>query len=397
MIKAHKIRLNPTPEQAHYFAKAAGTARYTFNWAVAEWKRQYEAGEKPSALKLRTQFHALRREQFPWTYDVTKCAVEGAFIDMAAAFKNFFEGRKAGRKTGYPKFKSKKRSRQSFYLANDKFAVGDHWIDVPKLGRVNMAESLRFKGKILSARISKNASWWFVSITVEMPDEMISNQKPPVGIDVGLNRLATLSDGRWYENQRPLTHQLKKLRRLNKELARRTKGSKNWQKTKEKLGRLHAEIACMRLDWLHKLTTEIAKTSGIVAIEDLHVKGLIRNRCLSRSFSDAAVGKLLALLESKVPCQGGMLLKVDRFFPSSQLCHCCGARKADLALADRVFVCPNPDCGYVGDRDENASWNIVCEALRMFGLNLNMPSGVVATTRRKTAWGPGVRPKKQSL
>ncbi len=227
-----------------------------------------------------------------------------------------------------------------------------------------------------------------------MPDEMISNQKPPVGIDVGLNRLATLSDGRWYENQRPLTHQLKKLRRLNKELARRTKGSKNWQKTKEKLGRLHAEIACMRLDWLHKLTMEIAKTSGIVAIEDLHVKGLIRNRCLSRSFSDAAVGKLLDLLESKVSCQGGMLLKVDRFFPSSQLCHCCGARKADLTLADRVFVCPNPDCGYVGDRDENASWNIVCEALRMFGLNLNMPSGVVATTRRKTAWGPGVRPKK---
>ena len=385
MIKAHKIRLNPTPEQAHYFAKAAGTARYTFNWAVAEWKRQYEAGEKPSALKLRTQFHALRREQLPWTYDVTKCAIEGAFMDVAAAFKNFFEGRKAGRKTGYPKFKSKKRSRQSFYLANDKFAVGDHWIDVPKLGRVNMAESLRFKGKILSARISKNASWWFVSITVEMPNEMASNQKPPVGIDVGLNRLATLSDGRWYENQRPLTHQLKKLRRLNKELARRTKGGKNWQKTKEKLRRLHAEIACIRLDWLHKLTTEIAKTSGIVAIEDLHVKGLIRNRCLSRSFSDAAVGKLLALLESKVPCQGGMLLKVDRFFPSSQLCHCCGARKADLTLADRVFVCPNPDCDYVGDRDENASWNIVCEALRMFGLNLNMPSGVVATTRRKTA------------
>ncbi len=394
MIKAHKIRLHPTTEQATYFAKAAGTARYAFNWAVAEWKRQYEAGEKPSALKLRTQFHALRKEQLPWTYDVTKCAIEGAFMDVAAAFKNFFEGRKAGRKTGYPKFKSKKRSRQSFYLANDKFTVGDHWIDVPKLGRVNMAESLRFTGKILSARISKSASRWFVSITVEMPDEMVSNQKPPVGVDVGLNRLATLSDGRWYENQRPLDHQLKKLRRLNKELARRTKGGKNWQKTKEKLGRLHAEIACIRLDWLQKVTTEIARTSGIVAIEDLHVKGLIRNRYLSRSFSDAAVGKLLDLLESKVPRQGGMLLKVDRFFPSSQRCHCCGARKEDLTLADRVFVCPDPDCGYVGDRDENAAYNIILEALHLFGLNLNMPSGVVATTRRKTAWGPGVRPKK---
>ena len=142
------------------------------------------------------------------------------------------------------------------------------------------------------------------------------------------------------------------------------------------------------------MTTQIARTAGIVAVEDLHVKGLIRNRCLSRSFSDAAVGKLLDLLESKVPNQGSMLLKVDRFFPSSQLCHCCGARKEDLTLADRIFVCTNPTCGYSGDRDENASWNILLEALRVFGLNLSMPSGVVATTRRKTAWGPGVRPKK---
>lgn len=393
MIKAHKVRLHPTTEQATYFAKAAGTARYTFNWAVAEWKRQYEAGEKPSALTLRTQFHALRRERFPWTYDVTKCAVEGAFMDAAAAFKNFFQGCKAGRKTGYPQFKSKKRSRQSFYLANDKFTVGDHWIDVPKLGRVNMAEKLRFPGKILSARISKSASWWFVSITVEMPDEVPLNTHPPVGIDVGLNRLATSSDGKKFENQKPLVHQLKQMRRLNKELARRTQGGKNWLKTKEKLGRLHYEIACIRLDWLHKLTTEIAKTSGIVAVEDLHVKGLIRNRCLSRSFSDAAVGKLLDLLESKVPRHGGMLIKVDRFFPSSQLCHCCGARKDDLELINRVFVCPNPDCGSIGDRDENAALNLIVEALRMFGLNVNMPSSRVATARRKTAWGPGVRPK----
>jgi len=393
MIKAHKIRLHPTPEQANYFARAAGTARFTFNWAVAEWKRQYEAGGKPSALALRTQFNQIKKEQFPWVYDVTKCAVEGAFLDVAAAFKNFFEGRKAGRKTGFPTFKTKRRSRQSFYLANDKFTVGDHWIDVPKLGRVNMAESLRFTGKILSARISKQASWWWVSITVEMPDEIALNTSPPVGVDVGLNRLATLSDGRKFENQKPLVYQLKKLRRLNKELARRTKGGKNWLKTKDKLSRTHYEIACMRLDWLHKLTTEIAKTSGIVAVEDLHVKGLIRNRCLSRSFSDAAVGTLLDLLESKVPRQGAMLLKVDRFFPSSQLCHCCGTRKEDLTLADRIFVCPNFDCGYSGDRDENAALNLILEALRMFGLNLNMPSSRVATARRKTAWGPGVRPK----
>jgi putative transposase len=393
MIKAHKIRLHPTPEQANYFARAAGPARFTFNWAVAEWQQHYEAGGKPSALALRTHFNAIKKAQFPWVYEVTKCAVEGAFMDVAVAFKNFFEGRKAGRKIGYPKFKSKKRSRPWFYLANDKFSVGDHWIDVPKLGRVNMAEKLRFSGKILSARVTKTAAWWFVSIAVEMPDDLPLNDHPPVGVDVGLNRLATLSDGRQYENQRPLVHQLKKLRRLNKELARRTKGGKNWLKTKDTLGRAHYEIASIRLDWLHKLTTEIAKTSGIVAVEDLHVKGLIRNRCLSRAFSDAAVGKLLDLLESNVAAQGSMLLKVDRFFPSSQLCHCCGARKTDLQLSDRVFMCPDPDCGYTGDRDENASRNIVLEALRLFGLNLNMPSSIVATARRKTAWGLGVRPK----
>ena len=222
-----------------------------------------------------------RKEQFPWVYEVTKCAVEGAFMDVAAAFKNFFEGRKAGRKTGYPKFKSKRRSRPSFYLANDKFTVGDHWIDVPKLGRVNMAETLRFSGKILSARISKMADWWFVSITVEMPDDIPLKTHPPVGVDVGLNRLATLSDGRRYENQRPLGHQLKKLRRLNKATGTTTIGGKNWHKTKDKVGRAHFGIASLRLDLLHKLTTEIATTSGLVAVEDLHVKGLIRNRCLS--------------------------------------------------------------------------------------------------------------------
>ena len=122
-----------------------------------------------------------------------------------------------------------------------------------------MAETFRFSGKILAARISKTAAWWFVSITVEIPDEIPWNMHPPVGIDVGLNRLATLSDGRQYENQRPLAHQLKKLRRLNKALARRTQGGKNWLKTKDKLGRLHYEIACIRLDWLHKLTTQIAR------------------------------------------------------------------------------------------------------------------------------------------
>ncbi len=275
MIKAHRIQLHPTPEQATRLACAAGSARFTCNRARAEWQRQHEAGEKPSAFALKKHVNAIRRQQFPWSYEVTKCATEGAFMDIAVTCKNFFAGCRAVRKTGYPRFKSKKKARQSFSLANDTFTVGDHWIIVPKLGRVNMAEKLRFSGKILSARTAKSAAWWFVSITDEMADAVPGNPHPPVGIDVGLNRLATLSDGRRSENQRPLRQQLKRLRRLNKELARRTHGGKNWQKTKSKLRRLHCEIACRRSDWLHKLTTEVAKTSGLVAVEDLAVSGLI--------------------------------------------------------------------------------------------------------------------------
>src|SRR5215469_13878219 len=133
-IKSHKIRLNPTPEQQDYLQRAAGTRRFAYNWGLAEWKRQYEAGEQPSALKLKEQFNAIRPAEFPWTYDVTKCAIEGAFFDLGDAFKHFFDGRKRGRKVGYPKFKKKGKCRDSFYLANDKFTVGSHWVQVPVMG-----------------------------------------------------------------------------------------------------------------------------------------------------------------------------------------------------------------------------------------------------------------------
>ena len=189
MIKAHKIRLNPTPEQANYFARAAGTARFVWNWALAEWNRQYEAGEKPTALKLKKQFNAIRRDQFPWTWEVTKNASDQPFLDLGKAFTAFFEGLKNGKKKGRPKFKSKKRSRASFYLANDQFELGDHRMWVPKLGWVNMAETLRFKGKVTGVRITKTAEWWFASITVELPETQPDPAHPrphAVGIDVGL-------------------------------------------------------------------------------------------------------------------------------------------------------------------------------------------------------------------
>ena len=371
MIKAHKIRLHPTSEQQVYFAKAAGTARFVWNWALAEWNRQYEAGEKPSALKLKKQFLEIRREHFPWSWEVTKNASDQPFLDLGKAFTAFFEGLGNGKKTGRPTFKSKKKSKASFYLANDQLELGDHRIWIPKLGWVNMAENLRFKGKVTGARITKTADWWFASITVELEDPPPPPPTPAVGIDVGLNRLATLSTGEGFENQRFLKRAQARLRQANKRLHRRKKGSANREKARRQVARLHYQITCLRDDVLHKLTTQLANGYGMVGIEDLNLKGLLKNRSLARSFSDAALGKLLTLLTRKVEQRGGQVIKVGRFFPSSKSCHDCGWKWEDMELSDRVFLCQNPICAsdqFPQDRDHNAALTILYEALRLIGL-----------------------------
>jgi putative transposase len=339
MIKAHKIRLNPTEEQAVYFAKAAGTARFVWNWALAEWHRHYEAGEKPTALKLKKQFNEIRREQFPWTWEVTKNASDQPFLDLGKAFTAFFAG-----KAHRPKFKSKKRSKPSFYLANDQFELKDHHVWIPKLGWVNLSEHLRFTGKVTGARVTKTADWWFISITVEVPDAQPVHKKAAVGIDVGLNRLATLSTGEEYENQAFLKTARKTLRQANKRLHRGKLGSKNREKARRQVARLHYRIPCLRDDVLHKRTTRLANSYGIIGIENLNLKGLLKNRRLARSFSDASLGKLLTLLTSKVEPRGGQVIKIGRFFPSRKTCHCCGWKWEAMTLKDRVFVCQNPRC-----------------------------------------------------
>ena len=373
MIKAHKIRLHPTPEQANYFARAAGVARFVWNWALAEWNRQSEAGEKPTALKLKKQFNQIRRAQFPWTWEVTKNASDQPFLDLGKAYTAFFEG-----KARRPKFKSKKRCKPSFYLANDQFELGDHRIWVPKLGWVNMAEKLRFEGKVTGARITKTADWWFVSIQVELPDSIAVKRPAAVGIDVGLNRLATLSTGEGVENQAFLTTALKKLRQANKRLHRRKLGSHNREKARRQVARLHYRISCLREDLLHKLTTRLSDSYGIIGVESLNLKGLLQNRRLARSFSDASLGTLVRLLEAKVAQRGGQVIKVGRFFPSSKTCHCCGWKWDQMTLKDRVFICQNPTCPYdqfPQDRDHNAGQNVLREALRLIGLLDQVVSG----------------------
>ena len=277
-----------------------------------------------------------------------------------------------------PRFKSKKRSKPSFYLANDQFELGDHRIWVPKLGWVNLAENLRLVGKVLGARISKTADWWFVSIQVELPDAVPEHKPAAVGIDVGLNRLATLSTGEKVENQAFLKTALKKLRQANKRLHRRIPGSKNRERARRQVARLHYRISCLRQDALHKLTTRLANSYGSIGVETLNLKGLLKNRRLARSFSDASLGTLVRLLEVKVAERGGQVIKVDRFFPSSKTCHGCGWKWEDMTLKDRIFVCQNPLCPYAHfsqDRDHNAAQNVLREALRLIGLIDQVVSG----------------------
>jgi putative transposase len=364
MIRAHRIRLNPTPDQAAYFAKAAGTRRFVYNWGLAEWKKQYEAGERLSARDVRNKFNSIKKKEFPWVYEVTKCVVDGAFEDLGKAFKNFFEGLAAKRKVGYPKFKAKKRSRDGFYLANNVFSVETHWIYIPKLGRVNMTEVLRFEGKILSARITRTAKWWFVSITVETQEGIPSHQGGMVGIDLGISRLATLSDGTGFENQKPLRHLLHKIKQAHRALCRKQKGSQNRDKARLKLARLYYRVSCVRDDTLHKMTTAITETYGFIGLEDLNVKGMMKNHYLAQALSDVSLGRFETFLIAKAAARGSHIQWVDRFFPSSKRCHACHKTKVSLTLNERSFVCEQ--CGLTCDRDHNASLNILQEAIRLF-------------------------------
>ncbi len=214
MNRSHVIRLNTTPKQELSFRKACGVARHAYNWALARWKEARAAGKRVQLKDLKAEYNKIKGEQFPWVYEVSKCAPEQAFSDLGQAFANYWrmieEGtqpklkhpRKDGEEAGFPHFKSKKRDRLSFYLANDKFSVHGHTLRVPKLGDVNMTEELRFQGKIMSATLSYQAGWWFVSIAVEVKHETPTHNGGTVGIDLGIKTLATCSDGRVFENQK---------------------------------------------------------------------------------------------------------------------------------------------------------------------------------------------------
>lgn len=372
MLLAHKVKLNPNREQEQYFLQACGVARKAYNWALDEWKRQYEAGGKPNQYAIRKQLNAVKKDQFPYMLDVTKAAPQHAIIQLGDAFSHFFRRVRNGeKKVGYPRPK-KRGVHDSFVATNgppakgfDAATVEGRKIKLPKIGWVRMREYIRFSGQIKQVTVSRIADWWYASILIETEDLYHERKNHgSVGIDLGVKELAVLSDGNVIPGPKAHKNLLKKLRKLNKKLAR-TKRFKNSEghwvdssnrvKAKRNLARLHARISNIRKDALHKATTEIVLNFDLIGIEDLNVRGMVRNRRLSRSISDQGFCEFRRQLEYKAKMYGSEVIVVDRWFPSSKMCSKCGNVRDTLTLAERTYRC---QCGHEIDRDLNAAINL---------------------------------------
>jgi len=370
MQTAHKIELKPNNRQRTYFAKAAGVARFAYNWGLAEWNRLYEENKRLekenqtsiSGMMLKKKFNAIKKEQYPWVQEVTKYAAQQPFLDLQKAFKSFFT-----KKAKRPKFKKKGRCFDSFYVGGDQIKIIGKKIHVPNLGLVRLKESLRFSGKINSATFSRQSDKWFVSVQIETLEKKIiyPEQDRTVGADLGIKSLIVTSDGHELENQRPLQKNLKKLKREQRKLSKKQqeakKGGKklqdceNYKKQRVKVSKIHYRIDCLRDDILHKVTTFLSCNYRSIAIEDLNVKGMVKNHNLARHIEDVGFGKFRILLKYKTEQRCSDLIIVDRFYPSSKTCFKCKKVKKELPLSERIFNC---ECGWEISRDFNAALNL---------------------------------------
>lgn len=379
MILAHKIALDPTPEQVQYFKRACGTARFVYNWGLAEWDRQYKrAKEKGIKVKMngRTllkQFNKLYKEDpnLKWISDIHRDCHSQPFANLDKAFKLFFN-----KKTKYPTFHKKGR-KDSFYLANNVFWIKDNIIKMPFAGQVKAFEKLRFNGRIMSGVVSREANRWYISISVDVGDykrNRVTNDI--VGIDLGIKQFATFSNGEVVNGPNVLKKNIRKLKRLSRRYSRRQKGSNNRRKITLQLSKLYARIKHIRHDFLHKLTTKICRENQTVCIEDLKINGMMRNHCLARSISDQGWGEFRRQLEYKSKIYNNTIKVIDRFAPTSKTCSKCGYVKPKLLLSERTFNCES--CGFSIDRDLNAAINI-----RTLGLRETAPNGATPVDRTK--------------
>ena len=363
--RAYKTELDLNDRQVTACRQHAGAARWAYNWGLRVKQERYRATTKsPTAIDLHRELNALKKTDVPWMYHVSKCAPQEALWNLDAAFQHFFRRcalKKQGKwkgKLGYPQFKTKKKGLGSFRLTG-RIVVSEKAIVLPRLGRLRLKERgyLPTGGvQILSATVSEQAGHWYVSLQVEEEQSVPENTGPVVGIDLGVKHLATLSDGEVIPNPRHLKRRLKKLKRLQRVVSRRQKGGKNRKKAVRTLAKLHRQIKHQRSNTLHQVTTRLAKTKSVLVIEDLNVRGMLKNHHLAQAIGDVGFSEFKRQLLYKASWYGARVVLADRWEPSSKRCSDCGWVDADLTLADRTFHCEQ--CGLVLDRDLNAAINL---------------------------------------
>jgi putative transposase len=386
MLLAHRIRLDPTPAQRDYFACAAGTARRVWNWALAEWQRQVSAGQRPNAMALKTHFNTIKYlhpdwldlNGQPWLRAIHRDAHAQPFASLGKAWKHYFTALREKRPAHRPCFKKKGRCRDSFYVANDKLRLDGKVVVLPKVGQVALREPLRWPGRIMGASVSREADHWFLAVQVDVPEQAARLQRHGdgvTGVDLGVSTAATLSSGEKFAPPRPLKAALRRLRIRSRRQSRKVKAAKliagisgpmpkgvrlpvsaNRTRGARRLARLHARIARVRKDFLHKLTTRLCRENQTVVIEDLHVKGMLANKRLARAIADVGFYEFRRQLQYKAQRYGTTVMLADRWYPSSKRCSSCGRRYGELRLSQRSWKCVH--CGARHDRDVNAAINL---------------------------------------
>ncbi|MFV0561359.1 MAG: IS200/IS605 family element RNA-guided endonuclease TnpB [Enterococcus sp.] len=376
-LKAYKFRIYPTKDQEIFFAKSFGCVRKVYNLMLDDRKKAYEEVRNDSSKKMSFPTPAKYKEEFPFLKEVDSLALANAQLNLDKAYKNFFRDKSVG----FPRFKSKKNPVQSYTTNNQNGTVTlveNKFIKVPKLKTVVKIKLHRQpKGIIKSATISPHSSGkYYISLLCKEEVSKLPKSNLAVGIDLGITDFAILSDGKKIDNNKFTAKMEKKLKREQRKLSRRAllakqKGinlfeAKNYQKQKRKVARLHEKVMNQRTDFLNKLSTEIIKNHDIICIEALNTKGMLRNHKLARSISDVSWSSFVTKLQYKADWYGREIIKVDKWFPSSQICSECGRKDGKKPLDIREWTCPI--CHTHHDRDINASINILTEGLRIQSL-----------------------------
>jgi putative transposase len=368
MLGATKIRIYPTAAQAEKLAKAFGCARWYWNNSLAETQKVYqETGKGLGQFQLNARLPQLKSE-IDWLGETHSQVLQSVSLHLSRAFVNFFE-----RRASYPRFKHK-HHQQSIQYPQGVKVVDDCKVYLPKIGHVKAVVHRALQGKIKTVTVSKTPSGkYFASILIENEIEApaVSLNGKVLGVDVGLTDLAVTSDGSKFANQKHITQAQKNLARKQRKLSRKVKGSNSRNKARILVAKAHERVANSRRDYLHKLSTRMVNENQVIAVEDLHVKGMMKNHNLSKAIGDASWGMFTSMLKYKTARAGKGYIEVNRFFASSKTCSCCLHQQAAMPLNIRSWICDK--CGTAHDRDINAAINIRNEAQRMIA------AGIVAT------------------